>query len=96
MRIWHLSHTWKKPIKAHTHLSIGARVSTFDISINLNPHFVYASSKGPGTLCINVGSSKTSLLADARKSKSLWTVPTWVALPQGAMGLSAICDCGIS
>ena len=38
----------KNPIKVHTHLSIGARGSTFDISLNLNPHFVYASSEGPG------------------------------------------------
>ena len=41
-------------------------------------------------LCINVGSSKTSLLAGVRKSKSLWTVPTGMALSQGAMGLSAV------
>ena len=33
---------------------------------------------------------------DALLSLSSWCLVTVVALPRGAMGLSAVCDCGIS
>ena len=29
-------------------------------------------------------------------NSSSWCLVCWVALPRGAIGLSAVCDCGIS
>ena len=48
-----------------------------------------------------VHSSFVIILMEKRELVALLSLPSWtrdccVALPRGAMGLSAVCDCGIS
>ena len=71
----------------------GAHVSLLTcVSVIVNLFLVFSSSLRPGT---NFFSLLFSCIQKEMKNESVSHIGL-VALPRGAMGLSAVCDCGIS